>query len=210
VANADRISIDGTERPALRVPVAFPPSGAWRQASAFEQIIRFYHTEEELAAEVAGFIGPGLRAVEGGIVLAAPAHRRAIADRLLAQGIDLTGALARRQYISLDAQAALATFLVDEMPDESLFRSTIGYVITRMLSAGFRVRVFSEMSALLCAQENFPAATRLNQLWCDLGKRRNFSLFRACPAERFAAGVNDACFQAAGAAGSAAVPAPQS
>ncbi|HET7536378.1 MAG TPA: hypothetical protein VFJ90_07985, partial [Candidatus Didemnitutus sp.] len=120
----------------IGVPAEITARPSWHEAAVSDHFVQFFPDDESLVAAGAGFIGAGLRAVEGGIILAAAPHREAIARRLIAQGIDLQTAFNRQQFISLDVEATLATFMVDDMPDERLFHRTVGHVITRMLSAG--------------------------------------------------------------------------
>ncbi len=206
MAEANCIPIE-VNVPGDRVPPAAFVRTGWRDTTLADPSANFYRGDELLLDAVADFVAAGLRTVEGSIVVASAAHRQAIARCLEAQGFDLPTAIARQQYISLDAEATLATFTVNGMPDEKLFYRTVGYVVTRMLSAGFRVRVFSEMIALLCARDHVAAAVRLEHLWDDLAKIRRFSLFCAHPMAQLPSRANDAAPAPVDAAHPAVVPA---
>jgi hypothetical protein len=168
---------------------------SWREAAVADHFVQFYRDDSFLVEAVAGFIGSGLRTVEGGIIIATEAHRLVLEEKLEAQGVDLRAARARRQYVPLDAAETLARFMVNGMPDEVLFTHVVGSVVTRMVSAGFRVRAFGEMVALLWADENPKAAIHLERLWNNLGKTRRFALFCAYPMTHFEDGADAAGFR---------------
>jgi hypothetical protein len=174
---------------------AVPARASWREAGIVDHFVQFYRDDSVVIEAVAGFIAAGLGKVEGGIVIATNAHRHAIEERLEAQGADLPAARLRRQYVSLDAEETLAGFMVDGMPDETLFMQVVGRPVIQMLSAGFRVRLFGEIVALLWAAGNPEAAIQLEHLWNKLGQRWRFSLFCAHPAAHFAGEPNDAGFR---------------
>src|SRR5215470_7992970 len=104
-------------------------------------------------AGCATYIGGGLMAGEACVVVATPAHRAALEQRLTAEGVDLEAAQARGEYVALDAAATLARFLVDGAPNSKQFEAVIGPVITAAAQGEEgqqrRVRVFGEMVALL-------------------------------------------------------------
>jgi hypothetical protein len=175
--------------------VATPLRTSWREAGIDDHFVQFYREDSVLIESVAGFITAGLRTVEGGIVIATEAHRRLLEERFEAQGVDLAAARARKQYVPLDAEETLARFMVNGRPDRVLFTHVVGSVITRMVSAGFRVRAFGEMVALLQGEGNAEAAIQLEHLWNELGKSRRFALFCAYPMAHFEAENNIAGFR---------------
>ena len=175
--------------------VITPLRTSWREAGIDDHFVQFYRDDSILIDSVAGFITAGLRTVEGGIVIATEAHRQLLEERLEAQGVDLSEARARKQYVPMDAEETLARFMVNGLPDKVLFTHVVGSVITRMVSAGFRVRAFGEMVALLDAEGNTEAAIQLEHLWNDLGKSRRFALFCAYPMAQFDAENNATGFR---------------
>lgn len=168
---------------------------SWRGAGVADHFVQFYRDESVLIDAVAGFIAEGLQTVEGGIVIATKEHREALERRLEKQGIDLAALRARSQYVPLDAEETLARFMVNGLPDGELFSHVVGSVVTRMVSAGYRVRAFGEMVALLLAGGNPKAAIQLENLWNSLGKTRRFALFCAYPMAHFENGTNAAEFR---------------
>ena len=132
------------------------------------------------------------------LVIAAAPHRQGIAQRLRAAGIDLSLAVRNSQYVLLDAEATLAKFMVDGMPDPDRFVATLEPVLAAANAnlgpgAAFPV-AFGEMVALLWAEGKRDAAVRLEQLWNDLACRHSFHLLCAYPRHAFTPADKDAFF----------------
>jgi hypothetical protein len=189
--------------------VMAPARMSWRDAGIADHFVQFYHADSFLIEAVGDFIGEGLRTVEGGIIIATKAHREALEDRLKAQGVDLHAAIARKQYVSLDAEETLARFMVNGMPDKELFTHAVSSVVMQMVPAGFRVRTFSEMVALLWAEGNTSAAIELEHLWNNLGETWRFALFCAYPMAHFKGNANDEGFRHICAAHAGFIPAEE-
>jgi hypothetical protein len=85
-----------------------------------EHAVRFYQSEAFLSEAVCQFIVEGLAESERAIVIATPAHRRAFATQLGAR---------QSAVLMLDAEGALAQFMVNGMPSWERFLSFIGPVI---------------------------------------------------------------------------------
>lgn len=163
----------------------FPPTFAWRKMGESEHVVQFYEHDAFLLDTLSGFIGAGLRAGEGCLVVATKPHRESLEDRLTAYGLDLTLARTQHQYLALDAAETLAAFMVDGTPDQQRFTAVVGSLVARLAERHRRVRIFGEMVALLWAEGNGAAATRLEELWNALRKTHPFSLFCAYPMRGF-------------------------
>ncbi|HUP92621.1 MAG TPA: ATP-binding protein [Solimonas sp.] len=153
--------------------------------------VRFYERDDFLVDEVSAYIDGGLAQGESGIVIATPAHRAGLVDRL-------NGRLAKAadRFVALDAVATLGAFMVDGLPDEQRFASTIGPVLQRAAAAGNgRIRAFGEMVALLVQQDNEAAAIRLEQLWNGLARSYTFDLFCAYPMDSFTTAAQGESFR---------------
>jgi signal transduction histidine kinase len=159
-----------------------PTTDAW--SGVAEHVVQFYEADAVLLDGVAEFIGAGLRSGDAGLVLATPAHRAGVEERLRAAGLDVAGARASGQYAALDAAEALTRFMVDGAPDPARFAATIGDAVARASSGGRRARLFGEMVALLVDEGNHAAAIRLEQLWNELQQSHAFSLLCAYPMAR--------------------------
>lgn len=149
-----------------------------------EHFVQFYETDLYLVNSVSDYIGSGLSAGDGCIVVATSEHRTGLDVRLQAYGLDITAAKTTGQYLSLDAEETLSKFIVDGSPDRSRFIDVIQPAIART-GKGRRVRVFGEMVALLWAQGNRTAAIQLEELWNTLHESLDFTLFCAYPIHAF-------------------------
>jgi signal transduction histidine kinase/ActR/RegA family two-component response regulator len=150
-----------------------------------EHFVQFYETDLFLVNSVSGFIGSGLSAGDGCIVVATEEHRSGIDVRLQAYGLDVAAAKTSGQYVSLDAQETLALLMVDGAPDAGRFSEILTHMITQTGENRSCVRVFGEMVALLWADGNRSGAIRLEELWNDLHNSHPFSLFCAYPINGF-------------------------
>src|ERR1043166_2519422 len=110
------------------------PCVGWKHMRKSEHFVQFYESDDFLVESVGAFMGGGLGAGEGAIVIATPAHRAAIEKRLRAQGIDFDAVQLRGQYVALDAADTLSRLMVRGMPDESLFMNVVGSLIEKTRS----------------------------------------------------------------------------
>jgi hypothetical protein len=149
--------------------------------------VQFYQDDAYLVESVGAYIAASLGVREGAIVIATPEHREALAQSLRNRGIEVAGAIARRQFLCLDARETLDLFMVDGMPDADLFRGSVGKLVDESLASWKHMRAFGEMVALLWAEGNREGALRLEQLWNRLGESRAFTLFCAYQKDAFGA-----------------------
>jgi PAS domain S-box-containing protein len=160
-------------------------SGDWGRGHA-DHFVQFYDDDDALIRSLGPFLGGGLGSGEAALVVATSTHRSALAKQLGDQGLDVSALQARGKYLELDAAETLAKFMVDGMPNPSVFEKVVGGIIEQLAKDCGKVRVFGEMVALLCDQKLPAAAICLEELWNDLGKKHRFSLFCAYPLKTFA------------------------
>ena len=137
-----------------------------------EHFARLYQESEPLAEAVAEYIGAGLRAGEAAVIIATRPHRLAIERRLGGAGL-------RGRLEVLDAEATLARFMVDGMPQWNAFREIVGGLIAELRLQHPTVRAYGEMVDVLWQRGERDAAIRLEEYWNELGKLQTFSLFCA-------------------------------
>jgi signal transduction histidine kinase/CheY-like chemotaxis protein len=170
--------------------------GDWNDVGPAGHFVQFYENDAYLIGSVGAFIGGGLDAGGGAVVIATRAHRAALQRKLRARGFDLAGARARGQFVALDAEETLAQFMVGGVPDPRRFAEVIGATVARAARGRPRVRAFGEMVALLWAQGNRDAAIRVEELWNDIAKAHTFALLCAYPLSGFDRGDTAGPFDA--------------
>ena len=157
----------------------------WGEIAPCEHLVQIYENDSAFLDSLEGFVAGGLRAGDGVLVIAMPAHLFALQERLSSCGFDLEQARAAEQYIDLDAEETLAKFMRDGWPDEKLFRWLVSDLLARAGRDGRRVRAFGEMVALMWGRGQNEATIRLERLWHDLCQKDAFSLFCAYPRSGF-------------------------
>lgn len=169
--------------------VASAPDAVLDSPASHGHTVQFYGDDGFLADATARFIGAALGAGGAGVVLATPAHRVGIGERLRAQGVDLTAAERQGRYVALDAAEMLARCLRNGEPDAARFAELIGGIIARATAAvptdPPRVAVFGELVALLSADGRHEHVIQLEHLWNDLAVTQAFDLRCAYPITAF-------------------------
>jgi signal transduction histidine kinase len=160
--------------------------------------VQFYEDEEVFLDGLSEFVGSALGTGGACLVIATRAHRAGLAERLKGWGLDLSVAAKNNRFLSLDAEATLARFMVGGWPDEERFFGTIEPMLLQSKVAlrhkGVSIVAFGEMVALLWAAGNCEAALRLEQLWNELARRHSFALRCAYPMGCFGEKSHDALF----------------
>src|SRR6266481_2116627 len=151
--------------------------------------VQFYEEDSFLLDSLTKLIGTTLIAGDVAFVVATPAHREGLANRLKALGLDLEVSARLGTYCAFDAAETLSGFMVHGVLNTNLFHSFVEYILSsiRPTAEGERPRVvfFGEMVALLCADGNIDAALKLEQLWNDLARSQSFQLYCAYPMKVF-------------------------
>ncbi len=162
---------------------AASPSSARESA----HLVQFYEADSFLLEALSRLIGDSLVAGDSGVVIATKAHRDGLEEALCTRGLDPDALRKQGRYIALDAADTLASFMMDDFPDEERFRNVIADVIKRALekSESRHVCVYGEMVALLFAEGKGDALLRLEELWNALGKELPFSLCCGYPFKQF-------------------------
>jgi len=162
----------------------------WGELAPCDHVIQIYESDKIFLDSLEGFVGSGIIAGDGIIMIATSEHISALEERLEKQGFDIAALIASSQYIALDAQQTLGLFMVNNWPDEKLFFKFINGLLERMLLLNGKVRAFGEMVALLWQQGFNGATVQLESLWNQLHKQDAFTLFCAYPKIGFTGDIN--------------------
>lgn len=157
----------------------------WAEMAACDHCVQIYEDDAAFLNALEGFVESGLRLDEGIILIATDVHLNLLTERLARGGFDVSDAVSRNQFVGIDADKALATFMRDGWPDEELFRAFVFKLLERVRPHFGKVRAFGEMVALLWAKGNCGATIRLEHLWARLCKSEEFALFCAYPRAGF-------------------------
>ncbi|HMK03424.1 MAG TPA: MEDS domain-containing protein [Ferruginibacter sp.] len=153
----------------------------WGEVAPCDHVVQIYENDKTFLDSLEGFIGSGLLAEDSVIIIATAEHIRNMHTRLKSQGFDIDFLIAQDQYIALDASETLSKFMVNNWPDEKLFFQLITAILKRAQQGNRKVRAFGEMVAILWQQGLNGATVQLENLWNELHKKDQFSLFCAYP-----------------------------
>ncbi len=172
-----------------RIDADFDESSAdsYRSNRESAHLVQFYEADSFLLEALGRLVGDSLIAGDSSVIIATETHRDGLEAALRARGLDIDSIRSAGRYVALDAAETLATFMVDDFPDEALFRAVIAEVIERAAanSESHHVYAFGEMVALLFAAGKGDAVVRLEQLWNKLGEELPFSLCCGYPLNQF-------------------------
>ena len=165
---------------------ARPSDGDLRPGS---HVVKFYAADESLIDSLNRLIGSALIAGDAAVVIATDEHRKKLVQHLKDRGFDISGAVERGRFISLDADETLSKFMLEGWPDHARFAAMIDGIVTKAkrsaVSENPRVVAFGEMVNLLWSQGKYEAAIQLEHLWSDAIKTHSFSLLCAYPITAF-------------------------
>jgi len=133
--------------------------------------VLFYSSEEVLLDGLSHFVTHALRAGEAVIVPATVPHQKSLMERLLAEGLDIAGAIRERIYIPVDTHSALSTFMVNDWPDASLFSQAARELIrgaTQTDGNDRRAVVCGECAPILLAEGKVEASIEVERLWDEI------------------------------------------
>jgi PAS domain S-box-containing protein len=136
--------------------------------------------EAVLAESLRRFTTHGLSQGEAVLLVLIPSHRELLVQQLNADGLDVAGLQHGGRLVLRDAAELVTGFMLDGMPDATIFSTSIDELVAtlRVTGRNRKVRVFSEMVDLLW-RSNPAAAIRLEQLWNDVIERSQLSAFCA-------------------------------
>lgn len=159
---------------ANRSPLEFPD-----RIQDGDHLVQFYHSDQFLAETVTNFIAPALMSGEGAILVATEGHLYQFEKAL--QDLQINTSLMRLsgQLLLLDADLALKSFMVNDVPDPQKFHTFIGGAMTEMTSKFPGLKAYGEMVNILWNAGNIYGTVVLEKLWGELIAKKKFSLLCA-------------------------------
>lgn len=141
-------------------------------------IVQFFRSDDEYVSAVGHFLRDGLTAGETCVAVATAEHHRKLDGYLRDLGLDPDTLCAEYRYVPLQAEQLLPTFFdAHSGIDQQRFHRQFNQLIIQAASRGQPVRLFGEMVSLLAEQGHPELAIQLEELWNELSRQHNFSLF---------------------------------
>jgi MEDS: MEthanogen/methylotroph, DcmR Sensory domain len=150
---------------------------------AEEHFVLLYGQDDRLLTlKVSRYMAEGLRRGDGLLVIALPEHRSSIEAELRAESA-YSKAILEGRLVYLDAAATLDRFMVDGEPDAPRFEAVIGQALRAVRSRAVQggVRAYGEMVGILWQAGQKEAAIRLEELWNQLLRKSDATLFCGYP-----------------------------
>jgi DNA-binding NarL/FixJ family response regulator len=147
--------------------------------------VLFYCDDSGFLNPSARFISDALRTADATIVLATKSHQEGLVQRLTAENFDIDQAARQGTYIRVDAADILSTVMVNGMPDQALFSTSLSGLIEAVSQRTHvehpRVAIFGECVGLLCDAGQPAAAISLEKIGNDLAQTHNLEILCAYP-----------------------------
>lgn len=139
--------------------------------------VQFFDGDDGFVAAACRFIQEGIESGCTCIVAATPVHSEQIEARLRESGLDPAALAAAYSYIALDARSTLATLMKDGRLDSQRFHNDMGLLMRQAASRGQPVYAVGEAAPLLMEDGLAATAIQLEELWNELSRHHNFTLF---------------------------------
>jgi len=159
--------------------------------AAEEHVVQLYGQDDRLLTRNVGrYLEEGLKRGDGLLVVGTPEHRSSFV-RYLSGAPRYSKAVLEGRLVFLDAAMTLRRFMVDGMPDATLFYTVVGEALrhVRANAGQTGVRAYGEMVGLLWGSGNIAGARRLEEMWNGLLRFSDIRLFCAYPIDVFSSDV---------------------
>ena len=164
----------------------------WGEIAPTDHLVQIYEKDEILLDSLEGFVSSGFLEGDSVIIIATESHINALNDRLQLLNFNLEKLKADHQYIPLEANEVLASFMKNGWPDETLFMETVKKILSLARGKTNRkTRAYGEMVAILWAQGYNGATVHLEYLWNKFCSTEAFCLFCAYPKTGFTQDIAD-------------------
>lgn len=160
----------------------------WGDIAFHDHVLQIYDSDLLYIDALAGFVTTGLQLGDCCVIISTQAHRNSLESRLKAEGIDIDKMKEEQRFISVDAHKALASFMVNGMPNGDLLAQTLSSIFEPCSQTKRLIRAGGEMSAILFSQGNEKAAISLEKLTNQWREKHPFSIFCGFPSSAFGNG----------------------
>lgn len=157
----------------------------WGEIAPCDHFVQIYENDTIFIELLTGFVTAGIRAGDCVIIIATPEHLKTLDEKLRHEDFDVFVLKLEDRLITLTVEEALQAFLINEWPDEILFKHLVSGLLAKARHKGRKVRAFGEIVAKLWAQGLCGATVQLEHLWHQLCKAEGLSLFCAYPRSGF-------------------------
>jgi hypothetical protein len=141
-------------------------------------IVQFFSSDEEYLRAAGRFLCEGLLAGDTCVAVVSAKHLGQLEAALFAAGLNAGALSAEYRYIPLLAEDTLQTFFDARTGiDQQRFHRQFNQLMSQAGARGQPVRIFGEMVSLLVDQGRPAAAIQLEELWNELSRHHNFTLF---------------------------------
>jgi hypothetical protein len=162
------------------------------EISPTDHIVQLYQDDEFLNNAVCCFAGAGLANGDGVILSPTLDHWNVMRPRLENEGVDVQAAQDSGQLTLVDAHDFLPRIMRNGMPDPSVFNGVLDDVVGDAHAGGRyeRVRVWGELVDVLWERGDVAASMSLEDLFDQLGKKRELSTFCSFRMDNFNSDVH--------------------
>jgi len=146
-----------------------------------------WRDDRELVRSVAGYLADGFAQGEAGVVVATPPHAQSIVSEIAARRLDT------HRLLVMDAGQLMETILVGGRVCPTTAGRVLSGVVELAHTRGNGVRIFGEISDLLCVHGKSPEAFTLERLANDVLQTVPLTILCGYPTAPFAGGARASC-----------------
>ncbi|MBM0107898.1 MEDS domain-containing protein [Steroidobacter sp. S1-65] len=141
-------------------------------------IVQFFSSDEAYVRAAGQFLHEGLCAGDTCVAVATADHHRQLDAYLFDIGLNTAALSAEYRYIPLQAEHTLQTVFDPQFGiHRERFHRQFNQLISQAAARGQPVRLFGEMVSLLAERGQPDYAIQLEELWNELSRQHNFTLF---------------------------------
>ena len=141
-------------------------------------IVQFFSSDEEYVRAAGRFLHEGFAAGDTCVAVATAEHHRQLDAYLFDIGLNTAALSAEYRYIPLQAEHTLQTIFDPQVGiNRERFHRQFNQLLSQAAARGQPVRLFGEMVSLLAEQGQPAFAIQLEELWNELSRHHNFTLF---------------------------------